>query len=532
MKRKTEPAERGEFVIVQGDDDRPDLRVELDVHRVAEKAADLLRRDPGVFRRGGKLVAVLPGDRVRVGHKPPPRIAEIQPSVLFLHLSFCARWIRYDSRNNTWKQCIPPSNMVSAVSAMGKWPAVRPLAGVITTPTLRPDGTIFQEPGYDEGTELLFVPSASFVEVPSDPTLEDARNAADAILDVVCDFPFAKDTDRSAWLASVLTLVSRHAIDGPVPLFAVTSNTRGTGKSRLVDLASLIAHGMQAPRTPISTADDELRKMIGSVLADGSPIALLDNAKSGAKFGGPAFDALLTSTEWKDRTLGKSESVSMPATCVWFVTGNNIRFSDDLSRRTLHVRLESPAQNPEDRTDFKHGSGGALFAVVEKRRKFLVAQALTILRAHALAGRPTTQTWGSYEAWSTIVANAITWLGLPDPLRSRATEDPASDDDTIILTTMARVLLDIGRPVTAKELITELYPQGHEAQQAPDLFASFADGREVLETYAADRSGKVERNRVGYMMRRIHGRVVNATRVLGAPDPHTKINRWTAERVT
>ena len=60
-----------------------------------------------------------------------------------------------------------------------------------------------------------------------------------------------------ACLAGVLTLVGRHAISGPCPLFAVSGNTRGSGKSRLVDCAVKLAHGTKAARSTLSGTDEE-----------------------------------------------------------------------------------------------------------------------------------------------------------------------------------------------------------------------------------------------------------------------------------
>ena len=85
----------------------------------------------------------------------------------------------------------------------------------------------------------------SFQSYPTSQALPMQRAAAE-LLEVVKDFPFY-DADRSAWLALVLSLIGRSAIAGCVPLFGITANCRGSGKSLLADAASLIAYGRHAP---------------------------------------------------------------------------------------------------------------------------------------------------------------------------------------------------------------------------------------------------------------------------------------------
>jgi ABC-type multidrug transport system fused ATPase/permease subunit len=41
--------------------------------------------------------------------------------------------------------------------------------------------------------------------------------------------------------------------------------------------------------------------------------------------------------------------------------------------------------------------------------------AFSLLRAHAIAGRPFSGTYGGYEEWNTVVRGALVWAGAPDP---------------------------------------------------------------------------------------------------------------------
>ena len=82
------------------------------------------------------------------------------------------------------------------------------------------------------------------------------------------------------------------------------------------------------------------------------------------------------------------------------------------------MRLESPEENPEERTGFKHPN---LLAWAQQDRPRLTVAAMTMLRAYCAAGRPNMKLtpWGSFEGWSDLVRQTIVWAGLPDPGATR-----------------------------------------------------------------------------------------------------------------
>ena len=77
--------------------------------------------------------------------------------------------------------------------------------------------------------------------------------------------------------------------------------------------------------------------------------------------------------------------VELPLSLTWTATGNNVMLEADTSRRTLHIRLDSPEENPELRSGFQIPH---LVAHVKQQRAALVAAGLTILSAYHAAGRP------------------------------------------------------------------------------------------------------------------------------------------------
>ncbi len=388
---------------------------------VEESITHLAAAGPNVYTRGGALVRIVcdqtPGVITRESNAPTIRLHT--PATLDVELSRSVvykRERRGQSGGAQLETCSPPMRVLAALLETGEWPGLRCLDRVASAPILRADGTVACRPGYDARSRTVVAYEGGF-DVSEPLQRSVAVLACDDLLDVVRDFPWQQKADQSAWLALVLTLLARSAISGPVPMWTVTANVRGAGKSRLVDVAAIIATGRTAARATQPADDAEAGKVITSIVMAGDEIVLLDNVDRA--LGGAKLDALLTGERWKDRLLGTNTTIDLPIRTVVCATGNNLDFRGDTLRRVLPVRLDSPLERPEDRTDFIQSD---LLGYVRGHRLELVRVALTMLRAWFVAGRPQVadvRRWGSYEAWSGLVPHVLAWVGLPDPQLTR-----------------------------------------------------------------------------------------------------------------
>jgi hypothetical protein len=119
------------------------------------------------------------------------------------------------------------------------------LEGIVNIPTLCPDGTLLMQQGYhpDSGLYLDFN-GVTFPPLPQRLDLDAARTAIGWLQEVFTDFPYVNLTVHfSATLAALLSCVCRYAILGHVPLFAVRSTTRGSGKGKLIDAITPLRKG-------------------------------------------------------------------------------------------------------------------------------------------------------------------------------------------------------------------------------------------------------------------------------------------------
>jgi hypothetical protein len=188
------------------------------------------------------------------------------------------------------------------------------------------------------------------------------------------------------------------------------------GKGLLVKLLALTATGREPTLIPYPAGEDELRKKITTLAMYAPPIAVFDNVNG--ILGNGTLDEAITAEMWGDRLLGGNRQVTVPLRIMWIATCNNLTLAADTARRTLHVRLVSALEHPEERTSFRHPNPTEW--VIANRAR-LVSAALSILQGYIRAGRPDKRLtpWGSFEGWSDLVRSALVWANLPDPGDSR-----------------------------------------------------------------------------------------------------------------
>lgn len=426
----TKPDRQNDRVQIEiSTDERVEIEISTDEAVVNEAVIKALAKDDRLYQRAGKLVHVVSGANHDGIDRPEdaPRVLSMTLAGLRERLTRVARFMTVDGEGQ-FKPAHPPKWCYEAVAARGQWSGIRSLAGVVTTPVLRPDGSVLSSPGYDLATGLLFDPQDVLYPAIKHPSHADAVRAAAGLMELVADFPFAKPDHGAAWLSYLLTPLARFAFTGPTPLFLIDANIRGSGKSILCDVVSLIVSGREMSRMANPKDDDECRKRITALALAGDTLCLIDNIIGG--LGCASLDAALTGTVWKDRVLGSSEIVDLPLLVTWSATGNNVVLHADTSRRVAHIRLESRLENPEQREGFKHPN---LKAYVRQHRPKLLADALTILAAFCHAGRPQQKlpTWGSFEGWSDLIRQAVVWCGQLDPGATRTELVERSDRDAV-----------------------------------------------------------------------------------------------------
>lgn len=499
--------------------ERPEILVGTDIERMVTEAEEALASDPRVFCAAGSLVRLCAGggkplEFVREDEDVPMIVGLDQPT-LGTWLSTAARWVKESKDGVTATK--PPRDVSAALMTHRVWPHMNKLSGFIETPALRPDGTLLAAPGYDTATGLYYIPSVELAPIPDEPDEDDALEALDLILEIVADFPFEDGASKAAWVAALLTPFVRPTLDGLAPMFVVDANTRGSGKTKLVDLISLICTGRLIPKMANTTDDDEMRKRLLSIALSGKNHVTFDNVKDA--LGTPSLDGALTAGLIEDRLLGVNRVVSAPLRCTWFATGNNVSYEGDTARRVLPIHLVSPLEKPEERDGFKHPD---LAAWVLDNRPALVRACLIALRAFYVAGSPrhSAKPWGSFEAWQRIVCSCVAWLGLPDPEGTRLNIEATSELEGILAIMNLFAEVSDGRWMTVGQFLGKL--------SDPSKRAARAEGRAALMDACEGHGGEISAKRVGKFFHKNKNKVLGG-RMLKCVQRHDK--EWRLETI-
>jgi len=331
-----------------------------------------------------------------------------------------ATFVKYDGRAKRLKPCDPPTNILLGLLERGHWVFPR-VSGIITAPTMRPDGTILDQPGFDQATQLWFQPDSNLKmpKIPDKPTRKDALAALNLIKELLIGFPFVAPVDRSVGLAGVISAVTRGAFDLGV-WFLLTAHMAGTGKSFWAELISAIITGRRCPVITATSDTQEMEKRLGALLMEAVPIICLDNLSF--NLGGDLLCSLTTQSLVKIRILGLSKMPECEFRGSLFANGNNVTVTEDMVRRSIKSNLDAVVENPEKRKfDFD-----PIERVMADRGKYIAA-ALTIARAYLISGASAEcEPLASFSGWSRFVREPLIWLGEVDPVKS---QEQLHDDD-------------------------------------------------------------------------------------------------------
>jgi hypothetical protein len=317
---------------------------------VDRSEAALIAADLGVYQRDGALVSVTISKGV--SHKGKAvtyqSIATKGEHALVEDFSRSAHYQKWDSRagnGGDYVQVTPPM-WIGMTLRQRNEKHLHPLEGIINAPIIRHDGEILWKPGYDKKSGLLFDPrGVVFPPIPGSPTQEQARAALATLTEPISGFPFVSDVDLAVALSVVLTAMVRRSLETS-PLHALRAPAAGSGKSKLVEYASVVATGEITAVIAQGPTDEETEKRLASCLIEGRSIVAIDNCTR------PLSDIdllcqMLTANKVSPRILGVSKTPTLTAGALITATGNGLRIVGDLVRRTVLCDLDPKCESPE-----------------------------------------------------------------------------------------------------------------------------------------------------------------------------------------
>lgn len=452
--------------------------------QAVEESLQVLREHADIFDLGGEIVRnhgerLVPLDRHALSYF-------MGKSVVFYRFTATDK-IRLED---------PPQRLIDQILSLGSMRGLKPLDAVTTIPTLRPDDSTLSAAGYDRAARLLYVGDS--VTVPECPTADDARAAYQTVMSAFAEFPFVAPADWAAMLAALITAVVRPALP-TAPAFAFDAPSQGSGKTLLASCVAALASGERPePWPPVAARDDdEIRKRLFSALRIGARAILWDNLAG--TLDSPSLAAFLTSPTFRDRILGRSESLALPNRAVFLMTGNNLQFAGDMPRRIITCRIDPRCEQP-----FARQFNLDPLAWIMGHRVQIATAALTIVKAFQMSGAsPRPGSLASFEAWDRYVRQPVAWIMGADPMDAIVTGAEADPEREALrdLLTALRGCFGNG-PFTAADTVEAIrrgratFPIGTDAQRA--LAAAVADmaGRDVPSAKSIGRMFNFRRGRL------------------------------------
>lgn len=504
-----------------------------ELHTAAtEGEATIIAAGIPIYQRGSQLVRPVERE-VTASHCRTTKAASLavmDAYSMFDQLSSTAEWQRFDGRSKDWMRVNPPMVVSKILLArQGQW-NFPTIAGVITCPTLRPDGSILSEPGYDPRTRLYHVVDPALKLHPDlhNPTRERALDALEFLSKLLIDFPFVaikeegkptREIGKAVALSGLITPVVRAAL-GAAPLHAYRAPTAGSGKSYLVDVSSTISTGRPCPVMNADADERETEKRIAGHLLDGFPIVSIDNING--ELGGDLLCQAIERPTLRLRPLGGSDITEIENTVTMFCTGNQLRVRGDMVRRTLIADLDSNEERPELR-EFKSDP----VAMIMADRGSYISAALMIVRAYIAAGKPgRLQPVASFSDWSDLVRSALVWLGCEDPalsMEAARTDDPELGELREMLTLWGDAMGYDGG-FTVKEAVKKAEERGPSKMGEPPELAH-EDLRDAF-LRVAGRRGTLDTRTLGKWLLSKEKRPVSRLRFWRFGTAHGGLIRW------
>jgi putative DNA primase/helicase len=522
-----------------------------------------------IYQRSGMLVTPKPEpQKDREGRTV--NIIILAPVTLEGLLTEMTRVIRWKKpqkakKETVWVTVDAPSEYGRAILASDRnWSFPR-IVGILTTPTLRPDGSLLDTPGYDPATGYYLVDTGwGQINVKERPTKEDALVELERLHSLYTDMPFVgglvEGTDH-IWQNEPYDPskpnISRSVIDsmlitpvvplliGKAPAHDIVAPDYGSGKSYADDLSYNLLTGMNCPVTNASVPDQELTKVLDAHAIKGTPFICLDNATHSTR--NVRLSQIISQDMVEIRVLGLSKDLTIAYNPFVVINGNNVPPDRDMKRRVVICYLDAQMERPYLRE----------FAVdnrktIRANRGLFISAILTMVRAYMVVDKPDrVKRLASFEGWSDYVASMLVWLGEANPIVSvEAISDSDSEENNIndIMDEIERQLLqqEPSKPGPANgevqvNLIQGLVFKVSELTNYANVSQNWYHTRGVKpELYLAlsnvgksNGNGILDTKSIGDWLRRINGQVHGSRRFrkIEKVGKSRASNLWVFERV-
>lgn len=301
------------------------------------------------------------------------------------------------------------------------------------------DGKTFFAPapiGYDAESKIYTLDSLPIDWNPAKAW--PLERCVRALCRVFADFPLDGGTChpiQSRSLGAIVTAMLgqflHHCVD-LFPMVCVNANQPGTGKSFCVQAMLAPFYGEISAGNHLED-DNEFRKTLNAAIFEGVPFYFLDDLKTLAGRVLPRYTTIKTV---QDRILGTNKMFTKPNRMQFFITGNALKTSPDIERRTLPIDLFT-AEDATKRTEKLDNLKEEHFSLPAWRKDILSALwGITLHWVRQGCPRVARNALPSFKRYTSICANIAMTAGFADPFGPRLVNLDTGD-------TMGKTLIEL-----------------------------------------------------------------------------------------
>jgi hypothetical protein len=306
----------------------------------------------------------------------------------------------------------------------------------------------FLEPGYDSRSQIYTLETITY---PMTWTVNESIQYLDRHGK---DYPWTWPNDISrplnenrSWSVQIAVMIGCYcrAFFPPgtaKPMLTIVGNQPGTGKSTLVAMALIPVFG-HASAGKMPRNDDEMNKELETIARTQSPYLFLDDI--GESIHSVALNRFITASSHAGREMGGNDKLfRVPQLTQVFCTGNDIKLSADLMRRTLAMELHLATEIRGRKYD--RAITPAYLSKPETRQSMLAALCGVVRGTLDLYGGTDGDNivridgLESFEDYTSTISTIVQVSGYTDPLVSPELASSGAEDDDemrLLLVTIA-----------------------------------------------------------------------------------------------
>jgi hypothetical protein len=319
---------------------------------------------PDILQRGGLLARYNPTAR---------KVQKYPVGSLTVRMDECMGFFKAGKDGELGAQQKAPKEIAGYLTERTTHPGAPECDLVARMPFLGSDLKIHTERGYHPAEKVWLDPEVDLPPIPDDPHHESVKEAVQFLMDDwLGDFAFKDNASRAHALALALLPFVRPAIAEATPLYLANAPKAGSGKSTLTK--TVLAPGIgNISLVNLTRWGPELEYKVTSWLIAGKPVIWFDNQAPDHVVDSALLAALISEPSFSGRPVGTSESPDLPIRCAWVMTGNKLRFTEELARRAVLIEIDEQAAGkvyrhmplPEWTLENREGIAYALLTLVQ-----------------------------------------------------------------------------------------------------------------------------------------------------------------------